>query len=81
MTYMGHLLTENRNSFIIETEVTPSDTRQEWDAGLSMLAGQSIRSGQTPGADKGYDTGDFVIGCRTFDVTLLVEAKRVGSAI
>jgi len=81
MTYMGHILTENRNGFILETEVTTSGTKQEWDAGISMLAGQSTRPGQTIGADKGYDTGDFVIGCRTFRVTPHVAAKKVGSAI
>ena len=81
MTYMGHILTENRNGFILETEVTTSGTKQEWDAGISMLAGQSIRPGQTIGADKGYVTGDFVIGCRTFGVTPHVAAKKVGSAI
>ena len=45
MTYMGHILTENRNGFILETEVTASGTKQEWDAGISMLAGQSTRPG------------------------------------
>jgi len=44
MTYMGHILTENRNGFIVETEVTTSGTKQEWEAGISMLAGQSTRS-------------------------------------
>ena len=43
LTYMGHILTENRNGFIVETEVTSAGTRQEWDAGINMLAGQSTR--------------------------------------
>lgn len=81
MTYMGHILTENRNGFIVQTQVTESGTRQEWDAGLSMLAEQSTRPGQTIGADKGYDTGEFVIGCRAFGVTPHVAAKVKGSAI
>ncbi len=81
LTYMGHILTENRNGFILETEVTPSGTKQEWDAGISMLAGQSIRPGQTIGADKGYDTEDFVSGCRVFGVTPHVAAKNSKSAV
>ncbi|MDZ7781971.1 MAG: IS5 family transposase [Halioglobus sp.] len=81
MTYMGHILTENRNGFIVETELTSSGTKQEWDAGISMLAGQSTRPGQTIGADKGYDTGDFIIGCRTLGVTPHVAAKTLRSAI
>jgi len=76
MTYMGHILTENRNGFIVEAEVTHSGTKKEWEAGISMLAGQSTRLGQTMAADKGYDTGEFVTGCRTFGVTPHVAAKR-----
>ncbi len=78
---MGHILTENRNGFIVETEVTPSGTRQEWDAGISLLAGQSTRPGQTIGADKGYDTGDFVLGCRALGVTPHVAAKKSRGAV
>lgn len=81
LTYMGHILTENRNGFIVETEGTPSGTRQEWGAGISMLAGQSTRPGQTIGADKGYDTGDFVLGCRAFGVTPHVAAKKSRGAV
>ena len=81
LTYMGHILTENRNGFIVETEVTSSGTSHEWDAGITMLARQSTRPGQTIGADKGYDTGEFVIGCRTFGVTPHVAAKKSLSAI
>ena len=47
LSYMGHLLTENRNGLIIDTEVTPAGTRQEWEAGIDMLARQSSRPGQT----------------------------------
>ena len=75
LRYMGHLLTENRHGFIIESEVTQAGTSQEWDAGITMLARQSQRSGQTIGADKGYDTLDFVDGCRAFRVTPHVAAK------
>lgn len=82
---MGHILTENRNRFIVETEVTSSGTRQEWDAGINMLAGQSTRPGQTIGPDKGcdtgYDTEDFVLGCRAFGVTPHIAAKKSRAAV
>ena len=81
LTYMGHLLTENRNGFIVDAEVTQSGGRQEWDAGLSMLAKQSTRPGQTIGGDKGYDTNDFVTGCRIYGVTPHVAAKKSQGAI
>lgn len=38
LCHMGHLLTENRNGLIVDTEVTPAGTSQEWDAGTTMLA-------------------------------------------
>ncbi|MDP5211324.1 IS5 family transposase [Microbulbifer sp. 2205BS26-8] len=81
LCHMGHLLTENRNGLIVDTEVTPAGTSQEWDAGTSMLARQSTRPGMTVGADKGYDTGDFVEGCRGLKVTPHVAAKKGGSTI
>src|SRR5690606_501957 len=71
---MGHLLTENRNGLIVDTEVTEASTSQEWDAGTTMLARQSARPGMTVGADKGYDTGEFVEGCRGLKVTPHVAA-------
>jgi len=81
LCHMGHLLTENRNGLIVDTEVTEASTRQEWDAGTTMLARQSTRPGMTVGADKGYDTGEFVEGCRGLNVTPHVAAKSSGSAI
>jgi transposase len=81
LCHMGHLLTENRHGLIVDTEVTQAGTRQEWDAGTSMLARQSTRPGMTVGADKGYDTMEFVEGCRALKVTPHVAAKKSGSAI
>jgi len=81
LTYMGHLLTENRNGFIVETEVTPSGTSQEWDAATTMLARQSTRPGQTVGADKGYDTEEFVQGCRELKMVPHVAAKVSKSSV
>lgn len=81
LCHMGHLLTENRNGLIVDTEVTPAGTSQEWDAGTTMLARQSTRPGMTVGADKGYDTGDFVEGCRGLKVTPHVAAKKRSGAV
>lgn len=81
LCHMGHLLTENRNGLIVDAEVTEANTSQEWDAGTTMLARQSTRLGMTVGADKGYDTGEFVEGCRGLKVTPHVAAKSSGSAV
>ncbi|GAB3104388.1 hypothetical protein G8770_11670 [Aestuariicella hydrocarbonica] len=44
LCHMAHRLTENRNGLIVETEVPRASTKQEWDAGTTMLA----RQGTTP---------------------------------
>ena len=81
LCFMGHILTENRNGFIVGAQVSQAGTAQEWDSGLDLIAQQSTRSGMTVGADKGYDTPDFVDGCRVMKVTPHVAAKAQRSAI
>lgn len=79
--HMGHLLTENRNGLIVQAELTEAGTSQEWDAGTTMLAAQGSRPGMTVGADKGYDTCEFVEGSRGLNITPHVAAKSKGSRI
>ncbi len=81
LCFMGHLLTENRNGLIVDAEASLEGTSREWDSSVSLLANQSARPGQTVGADKGYDTNEFVQGCRELKVTPHVAAKTVGSQI
>jgi transposase len=84
LSYNGNLLTENRNGFIIRTEVFQANGTAERDAGLVML--EQIPGGHrvTVGADKAYDTRDFVSECRNMKVTPHVAQntkRRGGSAI
>jgi transposase len=81
LCHMGHILTENRNGLIVEAELTEAGTSQEWDAGTTMLANQGTRPGMTVGADKGYDTNEFVEGCRGLKITPHVAAKIKGSCV
>lgn len=78
---MGHIMTENRNGFIVEATVTTAGTSKEWDAALEMIDKQSIRPGQTVGADKGYDTKRFVEGARELGMTPHVAAKASRGAV
>ncbi|MGH9632563.1 MAG: IS5 family transposase [Bryobacteraceae bacterium] len=82
LSYNGNLLTENRNGLIITTEVFQANGTAERDAGLVML--EQIPGGQrvTVGADKGYDTRDFVAECRNRNVTPQVaqNTKRTGGS-
>lgn len=75
LSYMGHVLTENRNGLIVDTAVTEAATRQEWEAGLELLGRLPRRRGRTVGGDKGYDVAQFVDGCRDLGVTPHVAAK------
>lgn len=81
LCYMGHLLTENRNGLIVGARVTPPGTSQEWHAGAELLSRQSIRSHQTVGADKGYDTRAFVDECRALNFTPHVATRNQGSRV
>ena len=82
LSYNGNLLTENRNGFIITTEVFQANGTAERDAGLVML--EQIPGGHrvTVGADKAYDTRDFVSECRNMKVTAHVaqNTKRSGGS-
>lgn len=81
MSYMGHVLTENRNGFIVDAAVTEAGGRQEWEAAIDLLAGQSRNGHQTVGADKGYDDAYFVEMCRGLGFTPHVAAKKSGSQL
>ena len=81
MSYMGHVLTENRNGLIVDATVTEAGGRQEWEAAIDLLAGQSRSGHQTVGADKGYDVADFVEMSRGLGFTAHVAAKSTGSQL
>ena len=78
---MGHITIENRNGMIVEAEVTHASGYAEREAGLAMLDRLSRRPKRTVGADKGYDTKDFVAECRARKVTPHVASKAKHTAI
>jgi transposase len=63
LCHMGHLLTENRNGLIVDARVTEPTGTAERETGLEMIE-DNARPDSTVGADKLYDTADFVAGCR-----------------
>jgi transposase len=84
LCYMGHLLMENRNGLIVVPTVTHANGTAERAAALEMLQEVSRDSRITVGADKNYDTHDFVFRSRKMKVTPHVAAnteRRGGSAI
>ena len=77
---MGHALTENRNGFVVEATLTHADGTAERTAAIDMLNALDPGSTRriTLGADKGYDTTDFVADLRRMCVTPHVAAKAKG---
>src|SRR6201999_2471524 len=64
LSYMGHVLMENRNGLVVDAELTPATGTAEREAALKMLAQVPKSATVTVGADKGYDTRDFVAQSR-----------------
>jgi len=82
LSYSGNVLVENRNGLIVNTEVFEANGTAERDAGLVMLEQIPGTSRVTVGADKAYDTRDFVAECRNMRVTPHVAQnhKRPGGS-
>ncbi len=83
LCFMGHTLMENRNGLIVQAELTHADGYAERRAALGMIHRHSPGSTRrlTLGADKGYDSADFVAELRQACVTPHVAQKARGSAI
>lgn len=82
--YHGHVLMENRSGLVVGAVVTHASGTSERAAALSMLDKVPGSGRKTVGADKAYDTSDFVKACRERNVTPHVAANvthRGGSAI
>ena len=65
LSLAGHVLMENRYGMVVDVEITRATGTSEREAGLRMLRRSCrTRRRRTLGADKQYDSGDFVKGCR-----------------
>jgi transposase len=82
LSYNGNLLVENRNGLIVTTELFQANGTAERDAALVMLEQIPSDYRATVGADKAYDTKDFVAECRNMRVTPHVaqNTKRSGGS-
>jgi hypothetical protein len=68
LCHMGHLMMENRNALIVDAQLTEANGTAERTTALEMID-DNARPGSTVGADKNYDTSDFVAGCRKHGCT------------
>ena len=69
LSYLGHVLLENRNGLVVRTMVTQADGRAEREAGLRLAKKIRRRKRVTLGGDKNYDTRDFVEKLRRLQIT------------
>jgi len=67
--HMGHVLMENRNGLVVEASLTKATGIAEREAAAAMLEPHSGGRRITVGADKAYDTADFVAEMRRQGVT------------
>lgn len=82
--YLGHTLMENRNGLMVDAEVSQADGYGERTTAHKMLARLPGKRRKTVGADKGYDTKDFVASCRKGKITPHIARntkRRGGSAL
>ncbi len=81
-SYTGHTLMENRNGLLVDAELTLATGTAERDTAIDMATG--LNDGATLGADKGYDTREFVDVLRFLKITPHVAQnvnRAGGSAI
>jgi transposase len=79
LCFAGHVLMENRNGLVVDVSLTQASGTAEREAAINML--ERLPGGQrvTVGADKNYDTHDFVGLCRRMEVTPHVARRQWSS--
>lgn len=69
LSYLGHVVMENRNGLVVGCEVTLADRHGERAAARELMARIERQPRATLGADRAYDTQDFVTDMRCQGVT------------
>jgi transposase len=65
--YQGHALMDNRHGLVVNACATQASGTAEWEAAVQMVS--ALPRQVTLGADKGYDTREFVKALRALEVT------------
>ena len=78
---MAHALSENRNGLVVDVESTQATGRAEWEAAIRMIDRSVRKPGATVGADKGYDTAEFVAALERRGIKVHGARKVSGSAV
>jgi len=76
LCFAGHVLMDNRHGLAVDGRLTEATSRSEREAALEMAWDIAAPRHATLGADKAYDTRDFVHGLRELNITPHVAAKK-----
>jgi transposase len=76
LCFTGHVLMENRHGLVVDVDLTQATGTAERDTALDILEGVRRSRRLTVGADKGYDTQDFVTRCRSMKITPHVARRQ-----
>jgi len=69
LSFLGHLMIENRNGLVVSAQVSLATGTAERDTALDMIKEIAGKKRITIGADKAYDTKEFVRNLRNLKVT------------
>jgi transposase len=69
LSYSGHVLMENRHGLAVDVALLPATGTAEREAAVEMLVELPDTGRLTLGADKNYDTRDFVTDLRELGIT------------
>jgi transposase len=82
LCFSAHALMENRNGLLVDFRIAEASGRAERRVALAMLDENLPGERRlTLGADKGYNTHDFVVDCRDRNITPHVADKVKHSAL
>ncbi len=76
LCFTGHVLMENRNGLVVDVTLTRATGTAERNAALDMLEEVAGSHRITVGADKGYDTADFLTTCRWMNITPHIACRK-----
>jgi transposase len=76
LSYMGHVMMENRNGLAVDANVTEANGTAERDAALSMAMDLPGKHRKTLGADKNYDVQEHNEELRSMNVTPHPATKK-----
>lgn len=81
LAYHGHVLMENKNGLVVDSQLTRCSGTAEVDAALAMVGKLPRGRRITVGLDKGYDYASCVQGLRALKATPHVARQALRSAI